>query len=427
MSIRALAALLLAISLGSTAAAAQAPQVLFVLDGSGSMWGQVDGEPKIGIARQVMSELVRNLPAEVQVGLAAYGHNRKGDCEDIEILAPVGSPRDGIIRAVQALNPKGKTPLTASIRLAAAQFREVESAASVVVVSDGKETCEGDPCAAARAARESGVGLRVHAVGFDVTPEEAEQLNCIAEEGGGRYFGAKNASELVTAFAEVERVVAQAEPAPPPPPAEPTEAGVLFEDHFERSELGADYEVLKPDPNRLAMVDGELLIVTAVRPGGSVGANTVLLNRTFPGDFTATVEMENKLVRDHEAGLYYFVDEENYLFLAAWGRCCTSRAPYFGKMVGGEWSRSDAPFRELAGRSLDEYSPDPETWYLRIERDGVKYTGSVSLDGKKWETVGETAFLNKKGRIGFGSFLAADHNMGESPAEFDDLVITAGE
>ncbi len=79
---------------------------------------------------------------------------------------------------MQALNPKGMTPLTDAIRVAAAELQSIESAASVVVISDGKETCDGDPCAAAAAARAAGADVRIHVVGFDVTGEEAEQLNC---------------------------------------------------------------------------------------------------------------------------------------------------------------------------------------------------------------------------------------------------------
>ena len=64
------------------AAPAQAASVLFVLDASGSMWGQVDGEHKIEIARRVLGGLIDDLPPEIEVGLEAYGHNRKDDCAD---------------------------------------------------------------------------------------------------------------------------------------------------------------------------------------------------------------------------------------------------------------------------------------------------------------------------------------------------------
>ena len=68
---------------------ASAPNVVFILDASGSMWGQIEGENKIVIARRVLRELVGELPGDAEVGLVAYGHRREGDCEDIETLVPL--------------------------------------------------------------------------------------------------------------------------------------------------------------------------------------------------------------------------------------------------------------------------------------------------------------------------------------------------
>lgn len=64
--------------------------ILFILDGSGSMWAQVDNIPKIAIAKEVMIRLIQQLPDSVEAGLEVYGHRSKGDCNDIEIIAPIG-------------------------------------------------------------------------------------------------------------------------------------------------------------------------------------------------------------------------------------------------------------------------------------------------------------------------------------------------
>lgn len=177
--------------------------LLFILDGSGSMWGRIDGEPKITVARQVMGQLIGELPDNSQVGLMAYGHSRKGDCEDIETLAPLGPlQRDHLIQQVQGINPKGKTPITAALERAVVQLRSLEETASVVLVSDGLESCEGDPCTAARAARESGVDFRLHVVGFDLGEADSGELRCMAEATGGQYFTAGNAEELGQALTE---------------------------------------------------------------------------------------------------------------------------------------------------------------------------------------------------------------------------------
>lgn len=216
----ALAAALLASLVVAPARAMESPAVLFILDASGSMNAKVQGKPKIDVARTVMSELVRSLEPEFQLGLMAYGHRRKNDCQDIEVVVPVGDDRRGVLREVQALSAKGETPLTESVKQAAEVLRSHEGASSIVVVSDGKESCGGDPCAAARAAVSAGVHLRVHVVGFDVAPDEAKQLQCIAREGNGKYFAASNGAELTKALAEVRKEVAAPQPtlAPAPTP-----------------------------------------------------------------------------------------------------------------------------------------------------------------------------------------------------------------
>lgn len=198
------------------------PTVLFILDGSGSMWGRIDGRAKIAIAKDVMTGLVRALAPTVDVGLLAYGHRRKGDCNDIEILAPPGAGDSAsLTAAIEAINPKGKTPIAGALEMAAGRVEALEEATTVVLVSDGKETCGGDPCARVREIKAKGIDVTVHVVGFDVNNEERRQLTCIAEAGGGRYFTADNAAQLRQALGDVKReIVGEGAPQPAPPPAE---------------------------------------------------------------------------------------------------------------------------------------------------------------------------------------------------------------
>ncbi len=183
-----------------------APNILFILDASGSMWGEVEGRDKIAIAKEVMTELIRELPDRSRVGLVAYGHRRKGDCSDVEELVPV-SPldRDRLTRTVQAISPKGKTPITRSVRTAAEKLEALEDETTIVLVSDGKETCEGDPCALVRELKEAGLRFVLHVIGFDVTEEERRQLECMADAGGGTYYTAQTAHAFRAAAREVVR------------------------------------------------------------------------------------------------------------------------------------------------------------------------------------------------------------------------------
>ncbi|MGM0517140.1 MAG: VWA domain-containing protein, partial [Pseudomonadota bacterium] len=187
---------------------AQAAQnLLFIMDASGSMWGQVEGQSKIAVAREVMTDLVAELPDDARAGLVAYGHNRKGDCSDIETLRPLGPlDRQGLIGQIEGLNPKGKTPITATVRHVVQELRTLEEPTSVVLVSDGLESCGGDPCAAVREAREAGIDFRMHVVGFDLGEADTAQLQCMAEAADGRYYEAANATELAEALQEAVQV-----------------------------------------------------------------------------------------------------------------------------------------------------------------------------------------------------------------------------
>jgi Ca-activated chloride channel homolog len=200
--------------------AQEAPQaepqsVMMVLDGSGSMWGQIDGVAKIEIARDVIGGLLDGWSPNLQLGVMAYGHRVKGSCDDIETLIDVGPvDRTAIMAKVNAINPKGKTPISASVRKAAEALKYTEEKATVILVSDGLETCNADPCALANELEAAGVDFTTHVIGFDITEEEKAGLSCLAENTGGRFISAGNANELTTALTETVQIVAQAEPEP---------------------------------------------------------------------------------------------------------------------------------------------------------------------------------------------------------------------
>ena len=193
------------------AVAAGGSRTILILDGSGSMWGQIEGEAKITIARRVIDRLLDSLPADEALGLYAYGHREEGNCADIEALVPAASGNaDAIRSAVQDIKPKGKTPLSDSVAAAAEELKYQEDKATVILVSDGRENCGRDPCSVARALEESGADFTAHVVGFDVAdPEDIRQLSCIAEETGGRFLTADTADELVLAMSAVQREVTE--------------------------------------------------------------------------------------------------------------------------------------------------------------------------------------------------------------------------
>ncbi|OCW57073.1 vWA domain-containing protein [Hoeflea olei] len=184
-------------------AAEDAPRTIIVMDGSGSMWGQIDGRAKLEMAREAVADVVTRLPAGQELGLIAYGHRSKGNCGDIELLVPPGrNTGQTIVSAVNAMRFLGKTPLSAAVRQAAEALRYGEESATVVLVTDGLETCEADPCALASELEAAGVNFTAHVVGFGLSREEGAQVACLAENTGGRYIEAANAGELSDALSE---------------------------------------------------------------------------------------------------------------------------------------------------------------------------------------------------------------------------------
>jgi Ca-activated chloride channel family protein len=199
--------------------AADGQRVILVLDASGSMWGQINGTSKMEIAKDVVAKVVGTWKPSDELGLVAYGHREKGSCDDIQVLSEPGAlDANAYLKSVNGLNPKGKTPMTKAVRMAAEALKYTERKATVILVSDGIETCGLDPCAVADELERLGVELTVHTVGFGLDDKGAvAQLQCLAERTGGIAVTANDANELEDAL---KKTVAAA-PSPPPEPAAP--------------------------------------------------------------------------------------------------------------------------------------------------------------------------------------------------------------
>jgi Ca-activated chloride channel homolog len=174
---------------------------LIVLDASGSMAERIKGETKIDIAKRAVRELVAGLPDDARLGLVVYGHRKPDDCNDIELLIPpLRLDRAAFIAAVNAVKPKGRTPLSAALEFAARSLDYTKQGANVILVSDGLETCNQDPCATAARLKAAGVNFIVHAVAFDLSARDAKKFSCIASATGGRFLQANDAGSLKDAL-----------------------------------------------------------------------------------------------------------------------------------------------------------------------------------------------------------------------------------
>jgi Mg-chelatase subunit ChlD len=189
--------------------------LLVVVDCSGSMMGQTsEGEVKLAAAKRVLGKLVEGLPEGLNVGLIAYGHrllaSDAGTCQDIEVVVPVSSADKAALSAkIQALQGKGRTPLAASIGKAGEVLKALgaDREKSLIVLTDGLETCGGDPKAAAAALQALGVKVDFVVIGFDLADSESKAIAEIAEAGKGKYFDAKNSKDLEGAFRKAQEAV----------------------------------------------------------------------------------------------------------------------------------------------------------------------------------------------------------------------------
>lgn len=207
-------------AIGLAVPAVAAERAVIVLDGSGSMWAQIDGKARITIARETLSAVLADLPDDLELGFMTYGHREKGNCGDIEMLVePAVGTGAAIAEAAEGINPKGMTPISDAVRLAAENLRFTEEKATVILITDGLETCEVDPCQLATELEGQGIDFTTHVLGFGLSDEDGQQVACLAENTGGQYLSAADGTALVDALTKaVAQVVEVAPPAPEPAP-----------------------------------------------------------------------------------------------------------------------------------------------------------------------------------------------------------------
>ncbi|GAB3044415.1 VWA domain-containing protein [Virgibacillus ainsalahensis] len=174
--------------------------VQILLDASGSMAGQVDGGVKMDLAKDAIADFAGNLPEHANVSLRVYGHagtnqldGKEKSCSTTEEVYSLGEYKEeNFTEALQAFSPTGYTPLGLAMEEAAADLENLkgDDVQNVVyVVSDGKETCGGDPVAEAEAMQSSDIGAIVNIIGFDIEEAEREALEAIAAAGPSRKNG----------------------------------------------------------------------------------------------------------------------------------------------------------------------------------------------------------------------------------------------
>ena len=347
-------------------------RVILVLDASGSMRAKIDGKSKIDIAKQVVGNIVKTWKPEDELGLIAYGHREKGNCKDIEVLREPGKlDAADYMSAVNSLNPKGQTPMTAAVKMAAEALQFTEKKATVILVSDGIETCNLDPCAVAEDLAKMGVDLKIHTVGFGLDNKGAvAQLKCLAEKTGGTYTTANNADEL-------QKALAKTVSAPPPPPPPAVKFNVVG--HAKQT---ASLELSKPY-NEVTW--------TFHKPPGADGTEGAYVNEEYnadlktnldPDDYIATVKAGRATVDvpfQVEAGKVTHLDADVEAGIVKLSGMIDENTPLADKGAAWDLHRADGKYVDTEYGATQEFMLNAGDYVAEVSLGDVKVQANFSI------------------------------------------------
>lgn len=185
---------------------------MIVFDASGSMAANdfADGPPsRIDRTRQALSRFLPRVSKVRNLGLVVYGPGKNTNaCRNATLrFGPVPDAGARIMDEIGRIRPAGRTPLTSAVQIAFDTLDHTRRPATIVLLTDGHETCAGDPCALARRLRASGPDIVVHVVGYKLQSLGGKPglsgAECMAEETGGKSVVAETVDELVDALSSV--------------------------------------------------------------------------------------------------------------------------------------------------------------------------------------------------------------------------------
>ena len=177
----------------------QVTRVLFIFDASQSMYAQWDGNSRMEIAKELLSNMLDSLDNKenLQVGLRCYGHQKPSppqDCRDTKLEVPFGNNTiPAIKKRLKTLRPKGTTPIAKALESGALDFPEITSNSRniVILITDGIEECGGDPCAVSRLYQEKKIILKPFVIGIGLSEEYKKNFECV-----GTFYDARNPDEF---------------------------------------------------------------------------------------------------------------------------------------------------------------------------------------------------------------------------------------
>lgn len=195
------------VMLGFSTHTSAATDIEFILDISGSMNKSDGTETQMESLRKALATTIKDIPDGTFVAVRLYAHrveqaNKAESCKDTELAIPFGAiNRQAITDKINLVSPKGYTPIAYALEQSKNDFLPTrESNKTIILMTDGEETCGGDPKAVVEKMKAEGFNVTIHAVGFNVDANTRAQLQGIATAGGGQYYDASGSTGLQNAL-----------------------------------------------------------------------------------------------------------------------------------------------------------------------------------------------------------------------------------
>jgi len=183
----------------------EAPTAVILLDGSGSMWGRINGDrrAKFDVARDVLNKTLPRIKPEVRLGLASFGHRRKSNCRDAQVIVPPAADNlERVIEPLNSLSATGKGPLVLGL-LEAVEAVGKSAPASIILIHDDVDNCGQDVCTVARAIAQTNPKLAVHVIGIGLEKSKVNAMHCLPKLTGGKHYNAPNTKGLSSALNQI--------------------------------------------------------------------------------------------------------------------------------------------------------------------------------------------------------------------------------
>ena len=195
-----------AVVVQDSAAVSSVGKTIVVYDLSGSMALGLDGRTKSKTVQEALLTGLKDLNHVLEVGLVAFGHRSRSSCSDLQLAVPIGQRLNSLEKIktfLDSARPQGRAPVAAALRLAGSRLKIGDPNQSLILIADGSDSCQENPCDVVDHLFDKGLGFKGYVVGIGVDDNQFDALRCVADKSGGEAINAKSSEEVAMALASL--------------------------------------------------------------------------------------------------------------------------------------------------------------------------------------------------------------------------------